>query len=225
MSKMGDSKEPAVTPQSEELQVKKEGIQFKKLFEDDEIEEGSDYLQLAEEKAFLKGEFVLERIGITDKTLTTLAESGEFALGRVGGAKVVIADTLYAYLDRCHFRKRRSPDEPVAIDSRGNIKKNLTYVDEKHTSVPKLRPFKDFAKDLGLEERTFLRHCEIGTFTHYRIGSLYKMTEEDYTAALRVVAEEGMKSNRGNRKKIKKKLDGREVAYRRMELRYESLKK
>ena len=52
-------------------------------------------------------------------------------------------------------------------------------------------------EDLGIEERTFLRHCELGTFIHYRIGSLYKMSEEDYTESLMRAALTGMKSRRG----------------------------
>ena len=146
---------------------------------------------------FLSGDYVLERLGIADKTLTTLAESGEFALGRIAGRIVIIAETFFDFLDRYHFTKRENPDDPVAIDPKGKILHNLTYVKKKHTYVPKLRPIKDFAEDLGLEDRTFTRHCEIGTFTHYRIGSLYKMSEEDYTESLMRAALAGMKSNRG----------------------------
>ena len=178
-----------------------ESIAFKKIFEDVKIEEGAEYYSLGKPKTFLKGEVVQEKLGIKEKTLTILAESGEFALGRVGGSKVIIAETLFDFLDRYHFTKRENPEDPPAIDPRGRIRKNLTYVKKKHTEVPTLRPIKDFAKDLGVEERTFQRHCEIGTFPHYRIGSLYKMSEEDYTEALMKIALTGMKSNRGGKQK------------------------
>jgi hypothetical protein len=171
-------------------------IPLKKIFDDD-IVKSEEFLKLGDPNAFIMGDVVLERLGITDKTLTTLAESGEFALGRIGGSRIIIAKTFFDFLDRYHFTKRRDPNDPVAIDPRGRIKKHLTYVKKKHTEVPKLRPIKDFIDDLGIEERTFVRHCELGTFTHYRIGSLYKMSEEDYTASLLEVALSGMKSNRG----------------------------
>lgn len=183
------------------LNIDTEKIRFKKIFDDGKIIKGEEFLKLGKPKTFILGDYVLERLGIADKTLITLAESGEFALGRIGGRKIIIADTFFDFLDRYHFKKRESPDEPVAIDSRGRIKKNLTYVKKKHTYIPKLRPIRDFVEDLGIEERTFVRHCEIGTFIHYRIGSLYKMSEEDYTESLMRAALSGMRSNRGGKAK------------------------
>lgn len=183
-----------------DINIDLEKIEFGKIF-DDEFERDAEFLSLGKPKTFLRGDVVQKKLGIKERTLTVLAESGEFALGRVGGVKVILADTFFDYLDRHHYKKRESPDEPIAIDPKGRIKEHLTYVGKKHTKVPTLRPIKDFAADLGVEERTFLRHCEIGTFPHYRIASLYKMSEEDYTEALKKIALSGMKSNRGGRPK------------------------
>ncbi len=178
------------------LYIDPEKVKFKKIF-DDKVDIGEEFLKLGKPRTFILGDVILERLGITEKTLITLAESGEFALGRIGGRKVVVAETFFDFLDRYHFTKREKPEDPVAIDPKGRIKKHLTYVKKKHTYVPKLRPIKDFVEDLGIEERTFLRHCELGTFIHYRIGSLYKMSEEDYTESLMRAALTGMKSRRG----------------------------
>jgi|LSQX01.1.fsa_nt_gb hypothetical protein len=172
------------------------------------LQETGGYLDYNQE--FLPGDVVAEHLDITEKMLTTLAASGEFNLGRIAGRIIVDKKSLLAYLDRNHFTAKVSEDDPSAIDSRGKVKSNLTYVKKKHTELPRLRKATDFNIRLPqpLEERSFIRHCEIGTFTHYRISTMYKMSEEDYLESLRRITQTGLKSNRGSlpgRKKKSKK--------------------
>lgn len=149
---------------------------------------------------FLPGALVASRLDITEKTLSILAESGEFQLGRVAGRLVVDKKSLMAYLDRNHFVGRENDSQPIVYDSKGRIKKELTLVGDTHADVPELKNIREFAVRLYLDDRSFLRHCETGTFPHYRIGTNYKMSENDWIDGLKRVTEKGMKSNRGNRK-------------------------
>jgi len=164
--------------------------------------EDTDY-HLDYEKKYLYGSYVAERLDISEKTLIALAESGEFGLGRVGGRIIVDKESLLRYLDRCHFVGAESPDDEVVFDSKGKIKPGLTYVKEKHTEVPQLKKISVFAQRLQppLDNRSFIRHCDIGTFYHYRIGTSYKMSEEDWERSLKKITSTGMKSSRGGSKK------------------------
>lgn len=180
--------------------VNQEELGLDELLEDTNAEYHESHFALGKEGKFLRGEYIMEQIGIAERTLYSLAEKGEFSLGRIGNAKVVIAETFYRYLDRNHFKKRTSPDEPPAKYPTVGINEKLTLVGEKHTSVPKLVGIKEFAKDLNIDDRTFTRHCSIGTFYHYRIGSLYKMSREDYDRSLEEAARVHLRSNRGGEK-------------------------
>ena len=148
---------------------------------------------------YVKGEYVVKQLGITEKTLITLSEGGEFAMGRIAGIMVVDTVSLFTYLDRVHFKKASSEEEELAVDAKGRVKVDLTFVGTPHTDIPTLRPVNEYAKILGLDDRTFIRHCDTGTFRHYRIGSLYKMSEEDFSESLAFVTSTGMKSHRGTK--------------------------
>lgn len=166
--------------------------------ENDIKEEYSIFLD--EENNFIKGEYVLEQLGITEKSLYTLAEK-EFGVGRIAGRIVVNAIEFFRYLDRVYFRGRTSPEEEPAILNKGKVNTALTLVNEHHTTIPKLYPIHYFAEKIGLDDRTFIRHCDTGTFFHYRIGSLYKMSQEDWKRSLERTTSEGLKSNRGGKRK------------------------
>jgi hypothetical protein len=167
--------------------------------QENEVRESDIYLD--EEGKFLKGDYVLEQLGITEKSLYTLGDMGEFGVGRIAGRIVVNATEFLSYLDRVHFKGRTNPDDEPAIVTKGKVKKDLTLVNEPHTSIPKLYPIHYFAEKIGLDDRTFIRHCDTGTFFHYRIGSLYKMSHEDWIRSLGRTTDEGLKSNRGGKKK------------------------
>lgn len=186
-------KKVKVEENNDELTVKREQKNGQ------EEEEG---IYLDSNKKYLSGEYVMKRLGISEKTLIALAESGEFGLGRVGGRIIVDKESLLRYLDRCHFVGAESPDDEVVFDSKGRIKPGLTYVKEKHTEVPELKKISEFAKRLvpPLDNRSFIRHCDIGTFYHYRIGTTYKMSEEDWEKSLEKITKLGMKSARGGRR-------------------------
>lgn len=155
--------------------------------------------------AFVPGQYVMERLGISEKTLIALAESGEFELGRVAGRIVVNKASLLAYLDKFHFMAAESEDDVPAFDNKGRIKKRLTLVKEKHTEIPELKKISEFAIRMypPMDDRTFIRHCDIGTFYHYRIGTAYKMSEEDFVRSCEKITRMGQKSNRGSSTKKK----------------------
>lgn len=197
----------------ENKKAKTDKEQFKPIYERvDEEQLKLDTKQQQEEttehyldmnQRFLDGETVAKKLDISIKTLITLGESGEFILGRVGGRIIVNKDSLLEYLDRYHFVGAESPDDEVVYDSKGNIKPGLTRVKEKHTEIPQLKKVSEFAKRLvpPLNVRSFIRHCDLGTFYHYRIGSSYKMSEEDWEKSLDRITRQGMKSARGGKKK------------------------
>lgn len=158
---------------------------------------------LDENKVFIFGDGIAEKLDISNKTLFSLAESGEFDLGRIAGKKIINKPQLLAFLDRYHFVGIENENDDIAIDNKGRLKTGLTYIKEKHTDIPILKPIEFFAKELRMDKRNFIRHCDIGTFYHYRIGTSYKMSIEDWEKSLKKITQEKMKSNRGS-KNVKK---------------------
>lgn len=140
---------------------------------------------LDEQRNYMFASEVARRLDITEKTLQTLARSGEFVVARLGPRTIVDVKSLLHYLDRCHFTKRTDTSQEVAVDNKGKIKHNLTYHPQKHTEIPTLRPVDQYAAILHFDVRTFIHHCDNGTFTHYRIGTTYKMSEADWQESLR----------------------------------------
>lgn len=172
----------------------------KKGYDSEEIDEKWYY---DKGKNFIHGDIVRERLGISEKTLITLGESGEFGLGRVAGRIFVDKKSLLKYLDKCHLVGKETGSDETAYDNKGKIKKDLTYVREKHTTIPKLNKVKYYAEERmvdPMDTRNFIRHCDIGTFYHYRIGTAYKMSEDDWEKSLKRITDNSMKSSRGKRK-------------------------
>lgn len=162
---------------------------------------------------YVPGPYVTEKLDISEKTLIALAESGEFELGRVAGRIVVNKKSLLEFLDRFHFMAAESPDDPPAYDAKGRIKKGLTLVKEKHTEIPTLKKISEFAIRMypPMDDRTFIRHCDIGTFIHYRIGTSYKMSEEDFVKSCQRITQTGAKSMRGKRRADSERAEKRKV--------------
>ena len=150
---------------------------------------------------FLSGKQVAKKIDISMKTLGLLAESGEFELGRIGGEMVVEKESFMRYLDRYHFKKAESSDDPPVFDANGRLKEGLTMVGIPHTEVPELKKIHHFSERIPMENRSFIRHCDSGTFQHYRIGSSYKMSEDDWLKSLENITSSGRKSDRGSHRR------------------------
>lgn len=133
-------------------------------------------------KNYINGTVVAKNLGISEKTLTTLAEMGEFELGRIAGRLIVNKKSLLSYLDRVHLKGKEKESSLPVYDGNGKVNPHLEIVEEAHKDIPKLEGLRELAKrtspPLGI--RNFIRHCDIGTFYHYRIGTAYKMSEEDW---------------------------------------------
>ena len=146
---------------------------------------------------YFSGDNIYKNLDISEKTFFLLGDSGEFELGRLAGRSIVTTSSFLDYLDRSHFTASKKKDDPPVFDAKGKLRPGITYYKKKHTSIPVLKPIKVFAERLNMDERTFQRHCEIGTFSHYRIGAGWKMSEKDWEEGLYTITGNKMKSNRG----------------------------
>jgi len=170
------------------------------------VKDKGEYLDF--DHQYISGRFVAKMLGVSEKTLTTLAEIGEFELGRIAGRLIINRKSLLSYLDRVHFRGAEGKDSPPVYDSSGKVNPYLQLVGEMHAEVPKLKRLSVFIERISLPPhgRSLIRHCDIGTFYHYRIGTAYKMSEDDWQKNINLVEKEVLKNKRGRKPEIFKQL-------------------
>lgn len=169
------------------------------------LKETGGYLDPSQK--YLLGSYVAKQLGITSKTLMTIAESGEFEIGKIGSKVFIEKASFMKYLDRYHFIGKDNDDDEPVFDAKGSLKKDLTYAGIKHDNVPELKKVEEFAYRIPLDTRSFIRHCDAGTFYHYRIGTAYKMSEEDFLRSIdRIMLLGESNSEEVTRSKIRKEL-------------------
>lgn len=62
------------------------------------------------------------------------------------------------------------------------------------TDIPLLQPVEDFANEMDLDVRTFIRNCNAGYYDYFRIGNQMKMSREDYVRSYNRAKEAVIKS-------------------------------
>ena len=81
---------------------------------------------------------------------------------------------------------------------------NVKICDSKINELPKLYPASYWAAILGVVNRTVLKYCELGYLKHYKIGSKYMISAEDFIESKSLIdnKNKSTKSNVGRKKKI-----------------------
>jgi len=131
-----------------------------------------------------------------------LAEQKRFPIGRLGIKYFIPKEPFLKYLDSVHLEKKTNGTDQSASYLKGNISENLTLVKIPLTDVPDLKPTSEYAKRIGMSQKTILSRCISGEIPWFRIGEAVRISEDDWAKALYETTETTVKKRpRGKNKK------------------------
>ncbi|MBL4952140.1 hypothetical protein JK635_07935 [Neobacillus sp. YIM B02564] len=97
--------------------------------------------------------------------------------------------------------------QPKELDKAKPNLKNYVPVDLKPlTDIPILYSVEHFAERLEMNARSFIRNCNLGQYDHFRIGSVLKMSEEDFERSIKRRTEVAIKASesKGRKPRVEK---------------------
>ncbi|MFE8700975.1 hypothetical protein ACFYKX_10135 [Cytobacillus sp. FJAT-54145] len=195
---------------AEEVQAKKRELEELRSLRDEDA--------LIGETNFMNAHYVAAKLDITLRFMYNLADAGEFEMLNMYNKLVVEKHSFLDYLNRSRvagskldekgkplYKTITDPDtKEVAVmeapDERGVMKPVYEAVElEPITEIPTLYAAEVFAKEIGVDHRTFIRNCNAGFYDYYKLGATYKMSKEDFHACIQRNYEAQTKASTGRK--------------------------
>lgn len=163
----------------------------------------------------IRAEVVAAKLNITMRYLMDLAHDGEIIMINRGGY-LVTKQSVLDYLNRQRvpgavfdeYGKPIPADKEIVLHAK---QEPLSYTPaqlEPLTEIPLLNPVEDYADRLNMESRSFIRNCNLGFYDHFRIGTVLKMSDEDFKRSLLRVEEAVKRRSVGRTSNVIKKVSG-----------------
>jgi len=141
-----------------------------------------DYLDI--KKTLLKKEALLRILKLSPDTYNELVREGLFLNGALGTKQFVVQESFLNYLNSVHFEKRTNDDDPPVYNRLGKLMPKLTIAKKQIIEIPDFRTTSELAERIGFTGKSIVMYCTQGTFSWYRIGGVYRISEEDWEDGL-----------------------------------------
>jgi len=136
-------------------------------------------------KTIMKMEAVLKRLKISRYTFLDLVREGVLPCGSIASKHFVPKEGLLEYLNNVHLVKRTNEDDVPVYNRIGEPMPKLTVSKEKLEELPDLKTAEEMAKRLGVTPKTIVYYCANGELPCYKVGSTYRISEEDWENQLK----------------------------------------